>query len=77
MRCFFFLLFTNFQITANAGTEKAALIAAIQKATTDLATDLLAATKEAKDCLTSRSGEAIEGASYIRDDLTNCLNGTA
>lgn len=53
------------------------MIAAIQKATTDLATDLLAATKEAKDCLTSRSGEAIEGASYIRDDLTKCLNGTA
>lgn len=74
---FFVLIFKNFQITANAGTEQTALIAAIQKATTDLAANLASAAKDATDCLIARSGEAVEGASYIGDDLKTCLAGTA
>lgn len=52
------------------------MLAAIEKATTDLATDLVAAAKEATDCLTSRTGEAVEGAKYIEEELDACLAGT-
>lgn len=51
------------------------MLAAIKEATTKLATDLEAAAKDATDCLTARSGEAVEGAKYIGQDLEACLAG--
>lgn len=71
----FFIIFIILQITANAGAEQTAMLAAIKEATTKLATDLEAAAKEATDCLTARSGEAVEGAKYIGQDLEACLAG--
>lgn len=53
------------------------MIAAIQKATTDLATNLEKAATDAVSCLSDRSAEAVEGAEYIGDDLDSCLAGTA
>lgn len=51
------------------------MIAVIDKATTDLATELDKAGKVASACLETESEEAVIGAGYIGEALDACLAG--